>query len=425
MKSSQIGQPASRGRIRTAALLVTLVALSRSLLALAIHALVSGREYSDDIHMHLAMVLDPFCILKGLPEHAQHPPLLPLVEAVFATPLMLGFSPYWALRLTYLAWEVLLALCFLGVLSSVTEDIRARRVGLACFIAFPMGWMTTVVMPQDEVIAATFIMAMIALIGRGMILRGLFIGGIGVIAGKIFVVLPLGALVLLLRRSTLIHRGVAAFALPIALQLFVQVQQAGQEGLLNFSPAAAFGANIWPLLMPITGLSPGVALKLTALIAGGISGGVVLALWVRCRSRGDAGIEFAIRVALISMLWVWAIFYHVGTSYFMMTFPLQLLLARRLLDYGLTFGLATLPWAVNFFYGVANAWDGPSESGKMVFVRLYQRVTTVDPHMVHAVLLILTTLVTLVAAGVETKRAFQGLRAEPQGEPAPEHGQGL
>ena len=61
----------------------------------------------------------------------------------------------------------------------------------------------------------------------------------------------------------------------------------------------------------------------------------------------------------------------------------------------------------------------------MVFVRLYQRVTTVDPHMVHAVLLILTTLLTLIAAGVETKRAFQALRAEPQGDPAPEQGQAL
>ena len=139
MKGSHADQPSPRGLLRTGAYLVALIALSRSLLALAIHALVSGRGYSDDIRMHLSMVLDPLCILKGLPEHAQRPPLLPLVEAVFATPLMLSVSPYGALRLTDLAWEILLALCFLAVLRIVTQDTTAQRIGLACFIAFPMG----------------------------------------------------------------------------------------------------------------------------------------------------------------------------------------------------------------------------------------------------------------------------------------------
>ena len=61
-------------------------------------------------------------------ENAQHPPLLGLTEAVFAYPLRTLVPDFFAIRLTYILYEVLCALFFWFALKRMLPDRGGEAV---------------------------------------------------------------------------------------------------------------------------------------------------------------------------------------------------------------------------------------------------------------------------------------------------------
>lgn len=388
--------------------------LVRLVVLVTVALLVQGREFTDDVPMHLRMARHPLAGLQGLAgQDSQHPPLLGLAEAIFVRPLLLLMPDYYAVRLAYLAYELLTALVFWWVLARVVPTVRARLWPAAAFAVNPMGWLSTVVMAQDEIIAAFMLIMVVWLHLSNRPRAALAVCGLGVVAAKIFLLAPLLVLVLVPGRERLLERviwGGAPVAGVTAWAFLGTLSRGGQAPLMGFSPGNAFGVNIWVPLAGWLGLD-GRSARLWSSVAT-LAAILALILAVKARRVLPDG-RLMVGLMAAALLWVFVCFYHVNPEYYVMVAPLLLLLYPRPAATTCVTLILTLPWLANLFYGLRNATQaGAPSSPKSVFLELYASMFSVDPAPLYQLWLLLSVLGT---AGITVAVTFAavGSRARP------------
>lgn len=351
-----------------------LLATRLALLAL-LYFVTGGREISNDVALHMDMVRTPFFMLTGNDFPDLFPPLLPLLEAWLAYPLQKLVTDFLALRFTFIFYE--LALGFLFYRAIQILDFAKTRVWkcLWAFLLLPMGWMTSTIMAQDEVIAACFVLLPTMAMMAGWPLTALAIAGIGVVAGKIFLVLVLLVLLAISQAPSLRARLAAGFG-PIFLVYvpvsFVRWLHDQPQPLLGLRPDPYFGTNFWILLKAHFGLNLEAAGAYSGLIA---FAAALIPVWLVWKSRriSQPPIVLVMAVSCTLMLFL-ALFYNVLAEYFVMVFPLMILTAVTRWHAIACAAVAALPWAIRFFQNAASLMMADTSPGKLVVLQYYKMI---------------------------------------------------
>ena len=364
--------------------LVILVA-ARIACLIAFHQFTAGAEPTDDVLHHYSMMRNPLQILLATSvENEQFPPLLPLVESVFALPFMMFFEPTIAARLAYITMESV-AFAMVWPLLGAVWPTHVRRWLCGAWIVAPLAWMTSVVMAQEEMVSAIAFSSICLLVLRRRLLAAILICSLGVVAAKIFFLVPLLALVAGPRCAsfrTLFVRVLVA-ATPVAVVYAITTYfrlQAGQGlPLAGFSPPAVLSVTFWSEV-DLWALAPVQTIKYASLSASLLVG--IMPLLIAKLRGGAEGLRL-IRTATAMVLWVFLMFYCTSPEYYMLVLPGLYLILRPSLSIAVVTCMLTLGWAINFFHGVMHASTG--NQAKDLFVRLYYSIFTVDPATMHAV----------------------------------------
>jgi len=382
---TQLDRPPRRKRRLELLMWLGILAAARLGCLLALNQFMAGAEATDDVLHHYSMMRDPLQILLATSvENEQFPPLLPLVEAAFALPFMGSFEPGVAARLAYITME-LVAFAVMWPLLGAAWPGGVRRWLCAAWIVAPLTWMTNVVMAQEEMVSAIAFASICMLVLHRRLLAAILVCSLGVVAAKIFFLVPLLALVAGPRCATfraLTVRMMIA-AVPVALVYLITTYfrlQAGQGlPLAGFSPPALLSVTFWSEV-DLWGLAPVQTIKYASLAASLAVG--LLPLVVAKIREGAEGLRL-IRVATAMVLWVFLMFYCTSPEYYMLVLPGLYLTLRPSLSIAVVTCMLTLGWAINFFHGVMHA--STANQAKDLFVRLYYAIFRVDPATMHAV----------------------------------------
>lgn len=352
----------------------------RLLMLVALWLLTGGHELSNDTSMHMGMVRHPLSVLLGTyPEYQQNPPLLPFLETTIGYPLQLYLPDFVSLRVVMIVYEALLGALFCQLLIVLRLGDRQRHLCLIGYLLLPMGWMTSVVMAQDEVIAATAFLLPLLLLATGRERGAILACGIGVIAGKLFIGLELLTLIALSSRRRLARNIAIGFA-PIFIVYGLMTLHRLQHGLplplLGFRPDPIYGTTFWMLLRNHAGVSLRAVGPYSGLLALGASL-VPAAVVLGRRGRGTVRPVDALTIALAantSLLLFFSLFYHVNPEYFIMTLPLLLATARDGIDAAGGVLVSIIPWAGKFFQNAQFMAQAGTNTGKVVAMKYYALV---------------------------------------------------
>jgi hypothetical protein len=412
-----IGAPVARGggRIELPLWLAAL-AVSRIVLLLVLVHLTNGREFTDDVPLHLSMMQEPMQILLGThPENAHFPPLLPLVESAIGQPMLAVFGPFVALRLAYIVTE-LAAFASTWALLGMTCAPAARRLLAATWIIAPATWMTSTVMAQEEMISMLCFALMSLLLLRRRVLSAILVCSVGVLVAKIFFLVPLLALVVsppprsfrgLALRALLAGAPIAAVYVPATIIW----HRAGLGlPLATFSPPVELSTTFWAVAPRWTSLSLD-AIKHVSMVLALVGGLAPLAiLWW----RGDkAQGKTLIQLCTAMLLWVYALFYCISPEYYVLFLPGLLVVLPLGWAIAFLLGMMSLAWGINFFYGVANALDAGESTGKATFVGIYQSVFPWEPGTLHDLALAGFVIMSFWLAWRVTRRLVNRAAPEP------------
>lgn|GEM_PF-2282072 len=367
------------------AVLLTALVVVRCVMLFALGGLCDASEFTDDWNWHIAVSERPLMLIQGETlSHGQHPTLLPIILSPFLRAWRSLLADFYAVRATWISFEVLaLFLVWWSALYHLGR--RMRILTFAMWIASPVAWMTTVVMAQDEIVAAAWLAAVLLLLTRKRFALAIGVCALGVAAAKIYLALPLLALIVCLRSPSFFRRlglGVALAGGPYVVSALLAVAGNNPLPLVGFWPAAPFGVNAWALVS--TAMAPA--------IAGALSGALVI-----CALTGIALYSrtihappqlLAIRTSEAMLCASFWLFYHVNPEYYVL--PAMLIALRlRSLRAAIAYHCAlSLFWFVNFFYGVACYTRTGTGSGKQPFVALYGALFAFPPEALHKVSLV-------------------------------------
>jgi hypothetical protein len=356
------------------------MAISRLALLALLWFITGGREISNDTSLHMEMVRSPFFMFTGNENPDLFPPLLPLMEAWLAYPLQTFLPDFLALRLTFIFYEVLLAAMFYRATDQLGFDMARKGWCLIAFLALPMGWMTSTVMAQDEVIASCLTLLPILVTIGGWPIAGLALASFGVLAGKIFITLVLLVLFVACREGSLTLRILAACGplvlvyVPISVMRWMHRQP---PPLLGLRPDPYFGTNFWILLKHYFGLNLEMAGPYSGVLALWAALIPVSMLWRAGRiPRPKVALIVAVNCTLMMFL---ALFFNVLAEYFMIVVPLLILTAAGIWDVAACAAVATMPWAIRFFQNAVSMHKANETPGKFVVLKYYQMIFRTSP----------------------------------------------
>ena len=383
----------SRAAALTPVRFMGLVLLSRLLLLAALWTATHGHEISSDVSMHMGMVREPLSVLLYThPDYEQNPPFLPFLETVIGYPLHFGLPDFLTLRLVMISYETMLAGLFYQLLRQLRVGQWQRGLCLTAFIVLPMGWMTSVVMAQDEVIAAVaFAVPMLVFIS-GRRNAALLLCGVGVIAGKLFIGVELLVFIALCGRRRLPQNLLLGFA-PIVLAYGAMTVHRLVHGLplplLGFRPDPIYGANFWELVRKYAGVNLSAVGPLSGILA--LSASLIPVVVVysnRTRPRSGEPDAMTIAIAANTALLIFlTLFYHVNAEYFIMIMPVLLATAGGLTDAICCILISAIPWAGKFFENATFMATRPAfmaahadlNSGKALVFQRYMTVFHSQP----------------------------------------------
>ncbi len=371
--------PWAEGTIFFGALLVCRFGL----LAILYHFL-GGREIADDTRFQILFVQDPLQILLARPTTAPQafPPLVPPLMWLLGYPLSQVLSWFVALRSTFIAYELMAWPVLWALICDRFPADNHRRLIAACYILAPITWMTSTVMSQEETISLLCLSVVFLLVLQQRMTLAIFVCGLGVVGAKIFFLVPLAGLILsqpirpiggLLRRACIGFAPVAAVYAVVTLSFRARGQL---SPLVGFDPAIANSISIWALIGPWLDLSNAQAKHLSAPFA--LVGGLMPLALVKARGVCLAPLD-VVRLVSAMLACVYLLFYHINPEYYLLLVPSVVLLFRPFAAGLILFGVMSISWAINFFYGVNRSMLLGDTGGKAVFVRLYRRITEANP----------------------------------------------
>jgi hypothetical protein len=374
-------------------ILLGAVLLTRLALLAVLGVGLSGEEFTEDVKLHMGFVREPFDLITGESRYTQFPPLIGFAEGIFAYPLQLFMSDFYAIRLTYIAFEVLTAIPFWIAARRLIPDERWRRWALAGYVVLPMGWITSVVMAQEEGLMTLFLLSALCLALDGRDRAAILVCAAGVGVAKIFLVFPLAALVLLLKRGSFISRAALAAA-PVLLvyggAAIVAKANGNDPPLSGFTPPNSFGVNVWTFLTEYADVGYATAKSLSTPLA--LAAGLLPLAIVLYRRIDWPSMRLPLLWSAM-LLWVLTLFYHVNPEYYAYVIPLFLLFFRTRIEIALLVILATVPWGVNLVFA-----DAAKGGGREKLLNIYETVSPVSDEVAYQVFIWITIVATTATA---------------------------
>ncbi len=371
----------------------------------AIGWFTGGVEFADDIRFQRIYAADPLQLLIGRSTTFEvFPPLFPFVLAALHTPLSYVLAPFYAMRASMLAIELLAWPLLWWLIVTVASGRSRHLLAITCILA-PMCWISTVMMCQDEVISLWFFAAIVVALLKNRLTLAIMLCGVGVVVAKIYFLVPLAGLV-----GVPVHRtwkrwlcDLFAGLVPILVVYGAQAIATGQAGgavnaFGDFVVPSEMSVNIWGLIDRYNVLTSVQARRVSGALALTLSMLPLLAL--RWRGRSAAGAQ-QVRLITAMMLWVYLAFYHINPEYGLIVVPGILIAFRPIVTSAILFVGFSLPWAVNFFYGVRVGLDR-GDPGRAVFVQLYQAIFSLEPSVMQGISIIPVTIATFWLAAVLT-----------------------
>lgn len=383
------------------------VAGSRLVLLAAVVAFTNSEEFTEDAPMLAGLALHPFDVLAGhTATYGQHPPLLGLLVAVVFVPIRALTSDFVALRLSFIVWEAVAAGLAVAAVDAVVDDPGRRRWARLGLLVLPMGWVTSTVMAQDEVIAAAFVAAALWLVAIGRPRAALVVAGAGVLGGKIFLLVVVAVLVTSLPWATARRRAALALAPAVVLYGWC-VAAAAARGeplpLVSFDPDPFFGVNAWVEALARDLVSLSTARALSELLVAAVIGWLV---WAALRRSPAPGLSPARLAAVMAagLTWSWLLFFHVNPEYYVLLMVPALAVASGRRQWAVVAALATVPWVVNLFYAADYRVDQGGVKARIS--DLVARAVPGDPHWWYLASLAACVAVTAWAAVIFTRAAL-------------------
>lgn len=374
------------------------VAVTRAGLAVALGLALKWSDPSDDVTFQMMYAADPG-VLLGLSEIEEgrylppFPPLLPVVLFLISLPTKLiggSAGTFLAMRLGYAVLEGLGLWGTRAAMRASGVPGRGLLGASLLWLAMPVGWMSASVICQEESVGVAFAALMVWLVVKQRLGWALVVAGVGVVAGKVYFLVPIAGMVLAgpIDWKTLLTRGACGFG-PIAVVYGFAAAMGGGFGLASFTPQVEPSINLFGLVPLVQDVDDGVLKRVSAVPA--LLLGMLPVVVARFRgglwSGRVEGVDL-VRVITAQWLWVFFSFYLVSPEYFILVVPGVLVSLRGAWSrWAWVLGLLTIPWGTNFAYGVGlaleRAGDGPVTGGKAAFVKIWQAVMPIDPVVGH------------------------------------------
>jgi hypothetical protein len=371
----------------------------------AIGWFTGGAEFANDVGMQRTYAADPLQLLLGRSTTFEvFPPLFPVVLWAIHTPLSWLLTQFYSMRATLCVVELLAWPLLWGIIAHAATG-RNRHLLAIAYIVAPICWVSTVVMCQDEMISLAVFAGMTLALLKHKSRLAIFLCGVGVVVAKVYFLVPLVGLLGVPRGRTWrewlydLLVGLAPIAAVYGLQA-VLIGRAGVavETFQEFVIPFEMSVNIWALIYRMASIRPAEARWISAVIALALS---MLPLLVSRIRRLETTGQEQIHVIVAMLLWVFFAFFHINAEYFVIVVPGILVALRPVVASVVLIAGLSLPWSVNFFYGVGIGME-TGDRGRAPFVRIYQTLTSADPALLHGICVILVAVVTLWLASVLT-----------------------
>jgi hypothetical protein len=383
----------------------------------------NGVDFADDPQWQRLYVDDPWMILLGHRlDHAYdrfihvYPPLLPVLIGIPGALLRPLLSDFHLLRAVYVLYELAAWPFLFSLVTAHSMSARVRRIVLATYVVLPIAWMTSVVMSQEEMIGFFLMTVTFALLARGRRSAAIVVCALGVVAAKIFFLVPLVPLVLGLRWDSwrALGKRAAIAAAPIALVYAIPATLWIVRGegfpLGGFTAKVEDSTSVWSLLqfLPATRDVFVGTLKKLSMIAALLTGFLPLVL-ARLRRDEDEPARLA-RAMVARLLWVYVAFYQIQPEYFLLVVPGLIVVLRPTVAAALNFGLFSLAWSVNVFYGIRMADESGAAGGKALFTAWYHQWIPIAPSVLQQVAVAAFAIGTVALAVTLSRRSASVLR---------------
>jgi hypothetical protein len=269
-----------------------------------------------------------------------------------------------------------------------------------------MCWVTTTIMCQDEAISMAFLAAVSIAICKDRRRLAILLCGVAVVIAKIYFLVPLvGLLGLPMNRSWRNWVADAATgAAPILAVYGLQAILTGHAGvaidaLNRFVIPYEMSVSIWALLDGR--VADETARRASGVIAFCLAMLPLVIMWIR--GKPTSTLE-QIQVIVAMLTWVYLGFFHINPEYYLIIVPGLFVALRPVIAATVLLVGFSIPWAVNFFYGVQIGMER-GDPGRAPFVRIYQAATQLDPTIAHRISIVAFFITTLALAVMLTRNA--------------------
>jgi hypothetical protein len=308
------------------------------------------------------------------------------------------------MRMTAFAIE-LLAWPFLWWIIATTVSGRDRHLVAIAYILAPVCWVCSAIMAQDEVVSLVVFAAVVVALLKNRTRLAILLCGIGVVAAKVYFLVPLVGLLGVATGRTWkewFTDALVGFA-PIVAVYGFQALWAGQAGVASeafsdFVIPYQMTVNIWVLIHRLDVIGDEQARRFSGVLAFALS--MLPLLAIRMRGQRPTPKE-QVRAMVAMLLWVYLSFFHINPEYFLIVVPGIIVVFRPIVACLAMIVGFSLPWAVNFFYAVGLGME-LGDAARAPFVRVYQAMFSIDPSVLQGLSAILFELVLLFLAIVLT-----------------------
>lgn len=347
-----------------------------------------GSEISDDSQFQWGLIQDPFSILGGWaqPSVASYAPLTGFLQGWLAYPLSLLFGKFIALRLTYFSFEFMALCLFISAMRDQPYPFLSRWVW--AWSLLPSSLITTAFMSQDETMGVFFLTALLWALSRGQKALALFMGGLGTIAVKVFLMVPLLPMLVLFREiKARIFWGLGPIFFTYGIVVLAVSLGSGHFPFISHPSSGSFGIGIGTWF-------PQVHYQTLKKIS------VLFVLFFGClpvfleRKRTQTSPLQIVHLGTVCLLWVFAFFYQCNPEYYNLLTPGLLTFCSNWVSLGLLGGVLLLPWLANYGYAVYMSTLYPFGPGKKALVQPFFSLNLLSPLAFKSLTLGMSTAMT-------------------------------
>lgn len=369
---------------------ILLFLLVRAVITGALFVLTSGEEVASDVRFHHMVFDQPLAVIQGLADLtvSSYPPLQGLLEWPLFHALTLVMPEFLAFRVMFTLIELAAFIVLLAVLDRTTLPQRITWLITALFIIGPHQLLTSGVFVQDEVICQLFVVLAAWYLVQERRSMALVMLGLGVLTGKIFLILPMFYLTVFHRPFLKRVAWTDAWAWLLVLGVYAinvlwALSNNGNVPFVGFSPEPNYGSHYWVLLVEKYPENIELYKRISLLLSVAVQ--AALCLWFFLQSRKlqePLNPWILITLPLAAFFFT---FYQQNPEYLLCFWPVMLLVVRRVWPVLLYTAVVAMAWVPNLMFGMMNIGiNNSSKSGTRN--RVLQPVVDalgIDFHQLH------------------------------------------